>query len=90
MGIIISTEKELKWIETEHRRREFYYTITVVNFLLMLYAFFMLMNPENIFDLIYGITFLFAFLSFAISVLILTKSRRYLKIIDTLLEERRK
>lgn len=89
MGIIISTEKEMKWIHTEHHKQRFYFFLTLVTFVTMLYAFIIRILPENINKPIYWVTFLFAFLAFMISSMIYFKSKRYLRVIDALLEERR-
>lgn len=89
MGLEISSEKETKWLEGERRRQKFYYALVVVTFVLMAYSFIEFVIPDNSLSEIYRITFFYAFLTFMVSVLILNKSRKYLKIIDTILEERR-
>lgn len=89
MGIIIDSEKELKWIEGERRRQKFYLLLTILTFLLMSYVFAMRILPENMEEPIYWIAFLISFLLFMVCTLILKKSQKYLGIIDRLLENRR-
>ena len=90
MGLEFSSEKEKEWIQGEHRRQKFYYGLVVITFLLMAYSFIEFIIPDNALSAIYRITFFYAFLAFMVSVLILNKSRKYLRIIDMILEERRK
>lgn len=89
MGLEISSGKEKKWIEGEHRRQKFYYALVVVTFVLMAYSFVEFIIPNNRLSEIYRITFFYAFLTFMVSVMVLNKSRKYLKIIDIILKERR-
>ena len=89
MGLIISSDKELRWIKGEKRRQIFYSLLVGVTFILMSYAFVVFVLPENTLSWIYRMTFFYAFLAFMLTVQILYKSQRYLKIIDHLLEERR-
>lgn len=88
MGLEISSEKEKQWIEGEYRRQKFYYALVIVTFLLMAYSFIEFIIPENRLSEIYRITFFYAFLTFMVSVMILNKSRKYLKIIHMILKER--
>lgn len=90
MGLEISSEKELKWIRGEQKRQKFYYSLVVLTFILMAHAFVTFVLPENLLSSVYRITFFYAFLAFMVTVQVLYKSRKYLKIIDMILEERRK
>ena len=89
MGLIVSSDKEMRWIEGERRRQAFYGLLIGFTFVLMAYSFFHFVVPENLLAGIYRITFFYAFLAFMLTVQIHHKSQRYLKIIDTLLIERR-
>ena len=89
MGLIVSSDKEMRWIQGERRRQVFYMFLVGVTFILMTYAFIIFVVPENLLASVYRMTFFYAFLAFMLTVQILYKSQRYLKIIDTLLEERR-
>lgn len=89
MSLIISSENEIKWIEGEHRRQTWYLRLTILSFMLLIYAFALRILPENVNEPIYWVAFLFAFLAFMVSALMHTKSRRYIAIIDELFEERR-
>ncbi len=89
MGLIISSKDEIKWIEGERRRQAWYLALSVISFVLMIYAFAMRIIPQNLFDPTYWMAFLFAFLAFMVSSLMYVKSKKYLLIIDELLENRR-
>ena len=89
MPLIMDSEKEMKWIEGERRRQSFYLILTVIAFFGMIYAFAIRILPENVSEPIYWTTFLFAFLAFLVAALMHIKSKRYLTIMDELLEERR-
>jgi len=90
MGIIISLEKELEWIEKDIKRQNFYFVVLIVFFIFMVYALAKCLLMENISRPIYGIAFIFSFQAFMAMVIVYTKSRRYLDIIEALLEERRR
>ncbi len=89
MGLEVSSEKELQWIRKEHRRQKFYYLLVVATFGLMTHSFIVFVLPENRLAAIYRITFFYAFLAFMVTVQVLYKSRKYLQIIDLILDERR-
>ncbi|MBP9854815.1 MAG: hypothetical protein KBD53_08110 [Candidatus Omnitrophica bacterium] len=90
MGLEVSSAKELKWVEGEQKRQRFYYALVILTFILMTHAFVTFVRmPETQLSPNYRITFFYAFLAFMVNVQVLYKSRKYLKIIDMILEERR-